>query len=76
MYSLGQNVTIDEKLEALRGRCGFKHNIPSKPNKYGIKIYDLFDAKVLYTFNLEVYAGKQPDGLYQVSNKPADVVKG
>ena len=30
---------------------------------------------MLYTYNLEIYAGKQPDGPYQVSNKPADVVK-
>ena len=29
----------------------------------------------MYTFNLEIYAGKQPDGPYKVSNKPADVVK-
>jgi hypothetical protein len=30
---------------------------------------------MLYIFNLEIYTGKQPDGLYQVSNKPADVIK-
>jgi hypothetical protein len=70
-----ENVTISEKLEAFRGRYGFKQYIPSEPNKYGIKIYTLVDTKVLYTFNLEIYAGKQPDGPYQVSSKPADVVK-
>jgi hypothetical protein len=50
-------VSINEKLETLRGRCGFKYYILSKPNKYGMKIYALFDARVLYTFNLEIYAG-------------------
>jgi hypothetical protein len=30
---------------------------------------------VLYTYNLEIYVGKQPDGPYQVSNKLADVIK-
>jgi hypothetical protein len=74
-YYLGENVTIDEKLEAFRGGDSLKQYIPSKPNKYGIKIYALVDAKVLYTYNLEIHAGKQPDGLYQVSSKPADVVK-
>jgi hypothetical protein len=74
-YYLGENMTIDEKLEAFRGRCRFKQHTWSKPNKYGIKIYALVEAKVLYTYNLEIYAGKQPDGPYQVSNKPADVVK-
>jgi hypothetical protein len=36
-YLFGENVTIDEKLESFRGRCGFKQYISSKPNKYGIK---------------------------------------
>ena len=46
-YSLGQNVTLDEKLEAFRGKCVFRQYIPSKPSKYGIKIYFLVDEKVL-----------------------------
>lgn len=74
-YSLGQNVTIDEKLEAFRGNCRFRQYIPSKPAKYGIKIYALVDARHYYSYNLEVYVGKQPEGEYNVSNKPSDVVK-
>jgi hypothetical protein len=74
-YYLGENVTTDEKLEAFRGRCSLKQYIPSKPNKYGIKIYALVDTKVLYTYNLEIYIQKPPDDPYQVSNKPADVIK-
>ena len=74
-YYLGENVTTDEKLEAFRGRCGLKQYIPLKPNKYEIKIYALVDTKVLYTYNLEIYIQKQPDDPYQVSNKPADVIK-
>lgn len=73
-YTLGENVTIDEKLEGFRGRCIFKQYIPNKPNKYGIKIYALVDAQVFYLYNLEIYAGLQPDGLYRMSNKPEDVV--
>lgn len=49
--------------------------IPSKPARYGIKIYALVDSKLFYVFTLEVYAGKQPEGPFQVSNKPEDVVK-
>jgi hypothetical protein len=75
-YSLGQNGSTDEKLEAFRRRCSFKLYIPSNPNKNGIKIYTLVDAKVLYTCNLEIYAGRQPDFLYQATNKPANVTKG
>ncbi|XP_063222039.1 piggyBac transposable element-derived protein 4-like [Bacillus rossius redtenbacheri] len=73
-YSLGENVTLDEKLEAFQGRCGFRQYIPSKPAKYGIKIFALVDSKMYYTFNMEVYAGKQPDGPYAVSNHCTGVV--
>lgn len=74
-YSLGENVTIDEKLEGFRGRCGFIQYIPKKPNKYGIKIYAMVDARMFYTYNMEIYSGTQPDGRFSMSNKPRDVVK-
>lgn len=74
-YCVGENVTIDEMLPGFRGRCPFRQYIPSKPTKYGIKCFALVDAKMMYTYNLEVYAGKQPEGPFQVSNKPCDVVK-
>jgi len=32
-------------------------------------------AKVLYTFNLDIYTGKQPDYPQEVTNKPADDIK-
>lgn len=74
-YSLGENVTIDEKLEGFRGRCTFIQYIPSKPNKYGIKIYALVDSRIFYTFNLEIYPGEQPEGPFTASNSPFEVVK-
>ncbi|XP_026476242.1 piggyBac transposable element-derived protein 4 [Ctenocephalides felis] len=74
-YSLGEYVTVDEKLEAFRGRCPFRQYIPSKPAKYGIKIFALVDAKLCYTYNLEIYAGQQPNGPFQNSNKPSDVIR-
>lgn len=73
-YSLSEYVTIDEKLEGFRGRCSFRQYIPSKPNRYGIKIFALCDAKMYYTSNLEVYVGTQPEGPYNVSNSPSDIV--
>lgn len=74
-YIPHEYMTIDEMLLAFRGKCGFRVYIPSKPAKYGIKIQALVDAKSFYTFNLEVYAGKQPSGPYAVSNKPFDLVE-
>lgn len=73
-YILGEYTTIDEMLLAFRGRCKFRQYIPSKPAKYGIKILALVDAKNFYVFNLEIYAGKQPEGPFSLSNKPFDVV--
>ncbi|VVC36838.1 PiggyBac transposable element-derived protein [Cinara cedri] len=74
-YLLGEYVSLDEKLIAFRGRCSFSMYIPSKPAKYGIKVFNLCDARAAYTYNLEVYLGEQPDGPYKFSNKPEDVVK-
>lgn len=60
-YSASQFVTIDEKLEAFRGRCGFRQ-------------YALTDVKMFYTFNLEVYGGKQPEGPYSQDNSSLALV--
>lgn len=74
-FSPSEFVTIDEKLEAFRGRCNFRQYIPSKPNKYGIKIYALTDAKMFYTFSLEVYVGQQYEGPYKVDTGSVALVK-
>ncbi|XP_072380895.1 uncharacterized protein [Diabrotica undecimpunctata] len=66
-------VTIDEKLEAFRGRCSFKQYIPNKPN-IGLKIFALADSKTFYTCNLEPYLGQQPPGSFVVSNSLSELV--
>lgn len=73
-YCLSAYVTIDEMLAGFRGKCNFRQYIPSKPNKYGIKILAMCDAKMFYTSIMEVYVGKQPDGPYKISNSSYDVV--
>lgn len=73
-YSVGAYITIDEMLEAFRGKCKFRQYIANKPAKYGIKIYAVVDSRMFYTHNIEIYAGKQPDGPYKVSNDAQSVV--
>ena len=48
--------------------------MPSKPAKYGLKVFALVDCKTAYTVNLETDVGKQPDGPYQLSSSPVDLV--
>ncbi|KAJ8880759.1 hypothetical protein PR048_017229 [Dryococelus australis] len=69
-YTMSKYATIDEQLESFRGRCSFRQYIPNNPAKYGIKIFALVDAHMFYTWDLEVYVGKQPDGPYACSNSP------
>lgn len=74
-YSPGEYVTIDEMLEAFRGKCKFRQYIGNKPDKYGIKIFALVDSRTFYTVKMEVYCGKQPLGPFKVENDSSSVVK-
>lgn len=74
-YTVGEYVTLDEMLEAFRGRCSFRQYMPKKPAKYGLKIQALVDARLFYTLNLEVYVGVQPAGQYVVDNSTMAVTK-
>lgn len=73
-YNHSEYVTVDEMLPGFRGRCSFRQYIPSKPNKYGIKIYALCDASTYYTSKMEVYVGKQPAGPFSLSTSARDIV--
>lgn len=73
-YTISEYSTIDEQLVPFRGKCPFRQYIPSKPAKYGLKIQTLCDARTWYVLSMEVYAGKQPAGPYEISNSPKDVV--
>ena len=66
-------LTVDEQLIPFRGRCSFKQYIPSKPAKYGIKVWALCDASNFYLFNAEIYCGKR-DGITVDRNQGENVV--
>lgn len=59
LYYPDENITIDEQLVGFRGRCPFKQYIPSKPSKYGIKIWTLCDSKTSYVLKSQIYTGKE-----------------
>ncbi|XP_024220084.1 piggyBac transposable element-derived protein 4 [Halyomorpha halys] len=57
-YSPSEYVTIDETLLGFRGKCPFKTYIPSKPDKYGLKIISACDARTFYFMGGIPYVGK------------------
>lgn len=54
-----QHLTLDEAMCAYKGRSPIKQYIPSKPHKWGYKIYCL--ASEDYLLHFEVYEGKEDD---------------
>jgi len=58
LYTLLPFVCIDETLVGFRDRCPFRVYIPSKPDRYGLKIWSMCDVSVNYLYNLQVYLGK------------------
>jgi len=57
-YTPSEFLTVDEQLLGYRGRFSFKVYIKSKPDRYGIKIVTLNDAKTHYLYNAIPYVGK------------------
>lgn len=51
-------MTGDEQLIPLRGRFPFRQYIPSKPGRYGIKLFALCDAETYYAYRMQVYTGR------------------
>ena len=67
-------LTIDEHFIAFRGNCPFRVYMPTKPGKYGIKVWCLADNSNSYAANLQVYTGLGPDGQRE-QNQGARVVR-
>lgn len=57
-YQPSWHITTDEKLIGFRGRCLLKMYVPSKPNKYSIKIVMMCD-NTKYMVNTIPYIGKR-----------------
>lgn len=58
-YSPHDTITIDEQLFPYRGKTKFTQYIPSKPAKYGIKIWWACDSKTKYPLQGKLYTGRQ-----------------
>lgn len=58
-YVPSEYLTVDEQLVPFRGRCSFKQYMPSKPDKYGLKIWWIACAKTFYPLQGKAYLGKE-----------------
>ena len=66
-YKPYECITIDEQLFPFRGHTKFTQYIPSKPAKYGIKVFWACDASNAYPLQGQIYTGKLTDGPRQVN---------
>jgi len=57
-YKCGPSITIDEQLITFHGNCRFRMFIPSKPEKYGLKMWIMADSDTFYCADAQLYAGK------------------
>ena len=56
-YVPGASLTVDEQLIPFRGRCSFIQYIPSKPAKYGLKLFWICDSETYYPLKCIIYTG-------------------
>ena len=73
-YTPEPHMTVDEQLLCFRGSCLFRQYIPSKPGKYGIKVWAICEANTSYAWKMQMYTGKDPTIGREV-NQGARVVK-
>ncbi|XP_043065149.1 piggyBac transposable element-derived protein 4-like [Drosophila ficusphila] len=65
-YDPHENVTIEEQLFPYRGKTKFTQYIPSKPAKYGIKVWWACDSRTRYPLQGKLYCGRSEKGEREV----------
>ena len=59
VYEPSKNISIDEGMIAYKGRLSFRQYMPTKPTKYGIKVWMATDSDNGYVANFCVYLGSE-----------------
>ncbi|XP_070198822.1 piggyBac transposable element-derived protein 4-like [Littorina saxatilis] len=57
-YIPGPLLTVDEQLVPFRGRCSFLQYLPSKPDRYGMKVFWIADAEQNFPLYGVPYLGR------------------
>ena len=58
-FKPGKELSIDEAMIKFKGRHFIKQYMPNKPDKWGIKVYYIADAKTGYLLKGNIYLGKK-----------------
>ena len=58
-YRPGKNMSIDEAMVASKGRTHLKQYLPSKPIKWGFKIWTIAESSTGYISDFDIYTGKR-----------------
>lgn len=66
LFNPGDDICVDEQLVPFRGRCKFRQYMPSKPAKYGLKIWVTADVATSYAWRCQVYTGKASGGALEM----------
>ena len=61
VYAPQQNVAVDESMVPWRGSISFRIFIPSKPMRFGMKLYMCCESESSYVSCMELYTGKKGD---------------
>ncbi|XP_046997952.1 piggyBac transposable element-derived protein 4-like [Schistocerca americana] len=57
VYTMQENIPIDESLMKFKGRLSYKQFIPSKRTRFGIIIYKLCRSSSGYCYDFKIYTG-------------------
>ena len=58
MFEPGKQLSLDEATCAFKGRVSFRTYNPNKPNKWGIKIFEVCDAATGYCLSFDIATGE------------------
>ncbi|KAK3704764.1 hypothetical protein RRG08_000536 [Elysia crispata] len=58
LFQPGRNLAIDERMVRNKGSYSFRQYIRDKPTKWGMKLWVIADPETGYTYNFDVYLGK------------------
>lgn len=65
-YNTHKNSSVDETMVAFHCHLGLRQILPSKPSKYGMKVWVLADPINGYTSDYQVYTGREEAGITEV----------